>query len=191
MTDRASDLRRLLRAYRAGDDAQARRFYALLAPGLTLFARTICRDDALADDCVQGAFLRALRAPFWQIRGVDDPRAWMASLVRSEALTMQRTRRRAAAREAAASNGRLLDDALAPADPALRHAIDRLPDEMREIVILRHLCGLTFDQAASVLDQNRNTLAARHRRAIERLRDALAPAADAPDREGIRHAPHA
>ncbi|MFG0274818.1 MAG: RNA polymerase sigma factor [Phycisphaerales bacterium] len=191
MSGKASDLRTLLRAFRAGDDTGARRFYALLAPGLTLFARTICRDDALADDCVQGAFLRALRAPFWKVRGVDDPRAWMASLVRSEALTMQRTRRRAAARDAAASNGRLHESRFAPADPALRDAVADLPDDLREIVILKHLCGLTFDQAASVLDENRNTLAARHRRAIERLRAALSPAHDASTREGIRHAPHA
>jgi len=190
MTPRADDLRRLLKAYRAGDDAGARRFYAILAPGLTLFARTILRDDALADDCVQSAFLRALRAPFWRVRGVEDPRAWMASLVRSEALTLRRTRRRAEVRERAARNGQAFKSVLEPADSALSDAVERLPDDLREIVILKHLCGLTFDQAATVLDQNRNTLAARHRRAIERLRATLEAGDDART-EGLRHAPHA
>ena len=46
-------------------------------------------------------------------------------------------------------------------------------------------------QAATVLDENRNTLAARHRRAIERLRELLGAAGDDASREALRHAPHA
>lgn len=191
MTGHDDDLRRLLKRFRAGDDAGARRFYSRLAPGLRLYARSLLRDEALADDAVQGAFLRALRAPRRRVRAVNDPRAWMASIVRSEALTLLRTRRRAAGRDGRAALERdAFDDERSPVDPALARAVADLPDDMREVVMLKHLCGLTFDQIALVLDENRNTLAARHRRAVARLRETLASGAEDFSQEATRHAPH-
>lgn len=48
--------------------------------------------------------------------------------------------------------------------------LDALDEDSRELLILKHAAGLTFDQIALALNQNRNTVAARYRRAADFLR---------------------
>lgn len=166
-------LEQLLRAMRRGDEPAARLFHARLAGVLTAHARAILRDGALAEDAAQRAFLRALRARRAEVRRIRDAQAWMAAVVRREALMLLRAERRRIARERA--------HAPHPASPgadgldALHDAIDRLPARLREAVTLRHACGLTYDQMGLALGISPNTAASRHRLAMTRLRDALDP----------------
>jgi len=69
-------------------------------------------------------------------------------------------------------------------DPAVRsmesevagqiaRSLERLPDEQREAVVLRIYAGLTFEQIAAVIHAPLSTVAARYRRALEKLRPCL------------------
>ncbi|MCH8271418.1 MAG: hypothetical protein IH985_09460, partial [Planctomycetes bacterium] len=63
--------------------------------------------------------------------------------------------------------------------------------DQREVVLLRHAAGLTFDQIALALDLNRHTAASRYRAAIARLRRELAddnPAAHVRPPDEVSHA---
>ena len=165
-----------LRACRRGDDRAARSFYARHAPALLACARAVLRDEALAHDAVQGAFCRVFSIPARRVDAVEDPRAWMATLVRREALTALRSRRRAATRErsmarVAAPGAARTPDAGAGGD--LDRALHALPRRLREVLVLRHVAGLTFDQVALALGVPRGTVSTRHRRALEALRRAL------------------
>lgn len=51
--------------------------------------------------------------------------------------------------------------------------VDSLPRHLREVIYLKHVAGLTFDQLAVALDVNRSTLASRHRQGVELLRKRL------------------
>jgi RNA polymerase sigma-70 factor (ECF subfamily) len=59
-------------------------------------------------------------------------------------------------------------------DRLVADAIDDLPADQREAVVLHLYSGLTFQQAAETLDVPLQTMASRYRRALERLRTQLA-----------------
>jgi histidinol dehydrogenase len=60
-------------------------------------------------------------------------------------------------------------------------AIAALPLEQREAIVLRIWGGLTFAEAARTLDENINTVAARYRAALAKLRHLLPEACHEPD----------
>ena len=167
----------LLRACRSGDDRAARSLYDRLGPALLVQARSILRDHAGAEDAVQSAFCKLMSRPKSEIRSVQHPHAWMATLVRNECLMKLRSDKRAAQRARTRAEA-----ALPPNDPdrdqfdlgSIQSAVDSLPDHLREIVVLKHASGLTFDQIAEVTQLNRNTAASRYRDAIQKLKAALA-----------------
>jgi RNA polymerase sigma-70 factor (ECF subfamily) len=55
----------------------------------------------------------------------------------------------------------------------VREALERLPSHYREVVILRHLEQLTFDETAAVLGITEAATRSRYRRAVERLHNQL------------------
>lgn len=57
----------------------------------------------------------------------------------------------------------------------VRKAIDALPDEQREIIILRELTGLSYDEIARILAVSEGTVKSRLFRARERLSRILRP----------------
>lgn len=175
MPNRA-DATDLLRACRRGDESAARSLHALLAPALLVYARAVLRDSALAEDAVQSSFCKIFALPTGAIDGVDDATAWLARIVRRESLNLLRTRSRAARRETTRPTS---PSPAIPASTDLAHltaAIEQLPRQFREVISLRHVAGLSFDQIALALDANRNTIATRHRRALDRLRTMMDPA---------------
>ncbi|MFM7249416.1 MAG: RNA polymerase sigma factor [Planctomycetaceae bacterium] len=144
------------------------------APALFLFARQWLADPTSAEDAVQAGFVK-----FWRARGahggVDVPLLFAA--VRSEALDLLRSSSRRAERERRAA----IDDAWWEADPlvgrereaAVRAALEALPPEQREAVVLRVWAGLSFAEIARALDANENTVTARCRRGLEKLERLL------------------
>src|SRR5262249_21205447 len=105
------------------------------------------------------------------------------------AINHLRARRREAARRENADPAPLRRDLHHdPFDAELEAAIDRLPRRHREMIALKHIAGLTFDQIAVATGLNRNTAAARYRAAIEALQHHLDPG----DHPGVRsHTPAA
>lgn len=143
-------------------------------PALILFARQWTATHADAEDIVQEAFVR-----FWRSRpGVDDPEAFLFACVRRCALDAQRTQSRRTRRERAVA--RPEDETLF--DPCVDNerrdlvetALARLPDEQREVLVMKTWGGLTFPQIAEALQISVNTAASRYRYALARLRGQLA-----------------
>src|SRR5205823_1000011 len=114
-------------------------------------------------DAVQSVFCNLLRLDRGAIARIKDVRAYLAKAVRHAVLNAMRDAGRTAVRER-------LHGAAAPdvqSHSELRTMLDGLPDDLREVVLLKHFAGLTFDQMAISLDENRSTLASRYRKAIE------------------------
>ena len=55
----------------------------------------------------------------------------------------------------------------------LQQAIEALPDEQREIFLLREVADLQFNEIAKVVGCPENTVKSRMRYALEKLREAL------------------
>lgn len=163
--------RMLLRRMRRGSPAAARTLWRDLSPGLLAHARTIV-PDADAEDLVQQAFCAILDLDRASAREIADVRAWMHRVLRTRALNLLRSERRRRDRERGRAGPRA--PAPPPASAPLADLIEALPTDQREVVVLRHGAGLTFDQIALATGVARSTLASRHRAAIDALRAALA-----------------
>ncbi|MDX2115491.1 MAG: sigma-70 family RNA polymerase sigma factor [Planctomycetota bacterium] len=170
----------LLRACRRGDEAAARALYARLGPMLLVYARTVLRDDMLAEDAVQNAFCRLFGVPVREVDRVGHAAAWLAAIVRREALTIIRSHRRILARNRrfAQTRGEVRVEPPRADDldelRALGERVAALPRRVGEVIVLRHVCALTFDEMALALGANRNTIASRYREAIQKLESQAA-----------------
>jgi RNA polymerase sigma-70 factor, ECF subfamily len=145
------------------------------------YARWLTRNDADAEDVVQDACMRAMRY-FSSLRD-DDARAWLFTIVRN--VWYSRVSRRANVVEAAADGGHdeRPDDALDPEERLLqqytvsrvRDALEQLPVDFREVVVLREIEGLSYKEIAAVVRVPIGTVMSRLARARERLLAALTP----------------
>lgn len=174
----------LLLAMHKGHEPSARLLWERLGRRLVAYARTLVRHEQAAEDAVQGALLRVMSARADQVRSVDNPLAWLILLTRREAAAQWRTHRRDLSRQARSGRSERWLSVEPTADASIAEAVDSLPRRQREVVVLKHIAGLTFDQIAFALDLNRNTAAARYRAGLAALRAALTPPAEPPARSG-------
>ena len=149
--------------------------FSQLAPGLLLFARQWMRSNADAEDVVQEAFVR-----FWRKQHSVDNRALLYATVRSIALDFIRRDSRRARREANAFSGS--EQSVEPyfevddeSQQVLHDAIDRLPHEQREVLVMKIWNEFTFAEIANVLGISQNTAASRYRYALAALKRNLLP----------------
>jgi RNA polymerase sigma-70 factor (ECF subfamily) len=142
-------------------------------------ARWLCRNEHDAQDIVQESFLRAVRFAH-QCRD-DDPRTWLLKIVRNTCHTWRARRREAGATDemlaqVTSSPSNHPDRALERTQQAsdVRKAIESLPDEFREAVVLREIEGMSYKEVAAVIGVPIGTVMSRLSRARERLKELLA-----------------
>jgi RNA polymerase sigma-70 factor (ECF subfamily) len=143
-------------------------------------ARWLMRQDQDAEDCVQEAYLNAYRA-YGRFRG-GDGRAWLLTIVRHACYSRLRQRQRAGAADP-------FDEALhaEPLEPTgaaspwrhalarelLPRAMEQLPVEAREILVLHEIEGLAYREIAGVIGLPIGTVMSRLSRARRRLQAGL------------------
>src|SRR4029077_12590889 len=118
--------------------------FSEISPGLLLFARQWTRSAADAEDIVQEAFVK-----FWRRNHKIDNRALLYATVRSVALDLIRRDSRRARREAEGFSDaeQWTQPSFAFEDEsqrALAAAIDLLPQEQREVLVMKIWNELTF-----------------------------------------------
>jgi RNA polymerase sigma-70 factor (ECF subfamily) len=155
-------------------------------------ARWILRNEHDAEDAVQDAYLKAYRA-FGGFRG-GEGRPWLLAIVRNVCYSRMRSVRREGAAERfdeAAHGG---DDSLAETNAALwrevkseqlQAAMERLPEEFREVVVLHELEGLPYREIASVTGVPIGTVMSRLSRARRRLESELTKPAEGAQSHGL------
>lgn len=168
-----------------GDHAAARELWSRLGGRLTALAASMLRHSAgasLGPDVVQSVFLKVLKRPARELNSIVDVTAWLTTLVRHEAIDTRRRLDRGPARVPAAQAQGITSTREATVDAELLSAVDTLEERQRELIQLKHVAGLTFEQMALVLEGNRDTLASRYRVALQRLREVMS------EREGAARA---
>jgi len=143
-------------------------------------ARWLAGNDHDAQDVVQEACLRALKF-FGGFRG-ENARAWLLTIVRNTFYTWLRNNRRpdnivelsdeVLAVEDVSVNADILNSRLGDAE-AVRRAVEQLPVEFREIVILREMEGFSYKEIAEVADVPIGTVMSRLTRARRQLQKRL------------------
>jgi RNA polymerase sigma-70 factor (ECF subfamily) len=148
------------------------------------YARWLTKNEADAEDVVQDAAIRALRF-FGSLRS-EDARAWLLSIVRNT------WHGRAAAGSAHRTEvyDEMTDtrhaETLGPERLALQQqtvaqvqrAVDTLPVDFREVIVLREIEGLSYKEIAAVVGVPVGTVMSRLSRARERLLAVLKPLVD-------------
>jgi RNA polymerase sigma-70 factor, ECF subfamily len=145
---------------------------AELLPRLRRFARVLTHDVHDADDLVQSALERALlHIEQWRPDSKLD--AWMFGIMKNAWIDELRSRQRRARVFAPEEAGLEVGDRSAETHEqslSLHAAMERLPDEQRIAVALVLVEGLSYKEAAAVLEVPIGTLTSR----LARGRDALA-----------------
>jgi RNA polymerase sigma-70 factor (ECF subfamily) len=179
----------LMLRYRDGD---VRAFELLVTrhrkPVFNFILRFV-RDTAQAEDVTQETFLRLVKGADAYERQAKFT-TWLYTIARNLCVDAARRgkHRKAASldapvdEEGSVSLLDLVPDGGAAVDRQaqsrelavrLRQAIESLPDEQREIFLLREVADLQFNEIAAVVGCPENTVKSRMRYALEKLREAL------------------
>lgn len=140
-------------------------------------ARWLTRNDSDAEDVVQEAFLRALRS-FKTFTPGRDGRAWLLAIVRNCCRTWLRENRPQQLAVELDDNSQASGEPWSNPEASLissatsqlvRQAIEELPVEYREVLVLRELEDLSYKEIAAVAEIPIGTVMSRISRARREL----------------------
>ena len=144
-------------------------------------ARWLAGNDHDAEDISQEACLRAYRF-LGGFRG-GNSRSWLLTIVRNTAYTWLKQNRPQAVVTLGDEELSEIEDPASPANHSnmlhhadrdvLRAALDALPAEFREVLVLRELEGLSYKEIADVADAPIGTVMSRLARARKQLQEYL------------------
>lgn len=128
------------------------------------------RDDALASEAVDEAFTRAYHR--WNTVGsFDEPQAWIYRTAHNWATS--RFRRRSRDRKYSAQIARPEATVDVTPDPELAAALEGLPADQRQVLVLRYYLDWTIEACAEALNIAPGTVKSRTNRALKELNRTL------------------
>ncbi len=146
-----------------------------VVPSLRAFAMSLCGNVDRADDLVQETLLRAI-ANINLFEPGTNMSAWLFTILRNLFRSEYRKRRR----EVEDSDGRYADSLKSHPEQhgrvefeELRAALDQLPPDQREALILVGASGFSYEEAAAICDCAVGTIKSRVNRARTRLAEQL------------------
>jgi RNA polymerase sigma-70 factor (ECF subfamily) len=164
--------RDVLERFRLGDEAAVKAVYDRFGGPVFALSMSILGEHGLAADATQQTFIKA-----WRAASTYDPERdfgpWIYAIARRTAIDLYRKRSRIVVSDE-------VDVVTFP--PGLetvwevfevRSALDRLPDEERQVVKLSHFDGFTHVEIAERLDIPVGTVKSRSHRAHRRLVEML------------------
>jgi RNA polymerase sigma-70 factor, ECF subfamily len=166
---------------RDGDEDALRLLYLLYADNVFGYVLAIVRDEHDAEDITSEVFARLPRALTRYRAGATPFAAWLLRVARNAALDHLRSQRSVPLAEVPGSAADLpASDRLAD----LRVALETLPEDQRQVVLLRLVAGLSPGEVAEQMGRSVDAVHALHHRARGRLKTELtllgwAPAAHA------------
>lgn len=143
------------------------RWYDEYGGALLAYSASLLRDPSAAEDVLHQVFLKLLGGRF-VISG--PPVAYLFRAVRNTALNHIRGQSREVDLDQAPVWLESRDGSR-EVSLALQSALATLPQEQREIVVLRMWGQLTFEEAANVVGISPNTAASRYRYGLAKLRE--------------------
>lgn len=135
------------------------------------FAFWLCRDRSRAEDLVQEAFLRAWRG-LGGLRADGSAKAWLLTILRNEHARLRQRRQVEETTDADLLESVPARETDANAD-VLRRALQRLPDEYREPLLLQVIGGFSAEEIGHMIGASAPAVLTRLFRARQKLRTEL------------------
>jgi len=155
-----------------GDAGALHFLYVRFADDVCGYVCSIVRDPHEAEDITHTLFLKLL-AKIQRYEQRDVPfAAWILRVARNAALDHVRARRAIPFEDVRTSDEGREDQNLERCE-SLRLALDGLSDEQRQVLVLRHIAGLTPGEIAERLGKTENSIHGLHHRGRGALRAAL------------------
>jgi RNA polymerase sigma-70 factor, ECF subfamily len=164
-------MRAIARA-KTGDMDALHYLYVRYADSVQGYVRSIVGDHHEAEDVTQNVFAKLMTAiRKYEQRNVPFS-AWILRVARNAALDHVRARRLVPCEEVRASEEGH-EEAGFDRVQSLREALERLPAEQREVLVLRHVAGLSPGEIANRLEKTEGSIHGLHHRGRGALREAL------------------
>jgi len=157
----------------AGDVAAINALLVLARPDVKRYARQKCRSASDAEDAVQETLFILFRH-FNALRRVESMSAWLFTIVYRQCLRLSATMIFAPVDiEAVDREGRLRTTPNEELRLDLAKAIQSLPDNYRDVILLRDVEEMTIDEIAAKISATREGVKARLNRGRALLREYL------------------
>ncbi len=165
-------VRRAIAGAKDGDMEALHFLYVRYAEDVQRYVGSFIKDQHQAEDICQDVFLKLMR-----VIGKYEPRevpftAWILRVARNATLDYMRSQRMTPCEEIHLQDderGQIAHERCG----ALRAALNELPLEQREVLVLRHIVGLSPVEIATVLGKTESSVHGLHHRGRSSFRNAL------------------
>ena len=176
----------LLNSYLSGNQSAISQLIERHSHRVREYIRMMVKDDDVADDIFQETFIKAVRV-IDEGRYTDNGRflSWILRIAHNQVIDYFRSRKQNKQVNEADAGYNVLgtlrfaehtveDDMVATQiNSDVRRLVEMLPDEQREVVMLRYYSGLSFKDIAEQTDVSINTALGRMRYALINLRKLI------------------
>jgi len=163
---------RAVTAAKAGDMDAVRFLYIRYKDNVYGYVLSIVREPHEAEDVTQQVFMKLMSSiQKYEPRAVPFT-AWILRVARNVAIDQLRQRRSIACEEVFDPSAQS-DDSGRDCRRDLESALQTLPEDQRDVVLLRHLVGLTPGEIASRLGRSESSIHGLHHRGRQALKRKL------------------
>jgi RNA polymerase sigma-70 factor (ECF subfamily) len=174
-------------AARDGDRDALRFLYVRFADNIYGYVCSIVRDEHEAEDITQHLFTKLTSIlPNYEERDVPFS-AWILRVARNLALDHLRQRRAVPCEEIRGVDEHF-DDTARERSQCLQEALSLLPRDQREVLIMRHILGMSPREIAAALGKSEGSIHGLHHRGRGAMQRALVQLEAGPATRGCRTA---
>jgi RNA polymerase sigma-70 factor (ECF subfamily) len=158
-----------------GDRDALHFLYVRYAQDLNRYVNGFVRDPHEADDIVQNVFAKLITG-IGKYEQRDVPfTAWIMRVARNAAFDHMRARRAVPTEDVRVAEDDTAGHSQANVERGqdLRQALEELPEDQREVLVLRHVVGLSPEEIADTLGRTESSIHGLHHRGRRRLKSSL------------------
>ena len=163
-----------------GDRDALRLLYIRYADNVYGYLRSIVKDDREAEDLTQQVFMKLMSVIVkYEDQGVPFS-GWLLRLARNVALDHLRRRRPTPTEDVFGARDHFDEHDARERARDLHHALASLPDEQRDVMVMRHIVGLSPPEIAQRMGRSESSIHGLHHRGRRALRRELSRLGSAP-----------
>jgi len=144
-------------------------FYEAKAAGLILYGRALGLGHGEAEDVLHSMFLALMQSPELP----REPENYCVRSFRNRALNYKRSLWRRLARELESQRWFERSPGESPAERDAMSFLAELPQEQREVIVLKIWNRFTFEEIGALLEISPNTAAGRYRYGLQKIKSKL------------------